>query len=613
MISRKIGKIIRGNATPFQIFSACILGSMVAFLPGLTQAPGMLVILFFALAILNANLTMALLVGLIAKLAAIALTPASFSVGRFLLDGPTSGLFQSAINAPVLALCGLEYYTVTGGLFLGVIFGIVAGFVVVRMLTALRKKMAALEEGSEMFKKLSSSKSSRLLTWIFLGPDAKKGSWDDLLQKKMGMPIRPLGIAFVGVLAVLIFVVVQFGKGPILTAALQDGLEKANGATVDLKEAQIDFGEGKLSITGLAVADASNLDFDILRAVNLEADIGTASILSKRMKLDRVVISSADHEIKRATRAYRVRPLPEISEPPAAKDGDSKTIDDYLNDAKIWKERLAKVKEWLEKMSGPEDGEGEAEAPSPENKEAFEDWLNRQVATAGYNGVKADHLLSDNPTFTIGELVIEKLNSSQFPGETIDINAKNLTTHPWLVKEEKAIVIKSSKDTLGATITLGGGPSASATNTFNFHFRGVPTDKVAGSLKLGGEQALSGGTMDIVSQGSWRRAGGLIVNLPVQVQLKNVNLNIPGAGQQSVSSLDIPIGIEGPLDNPRIKVESKAFASAVKNAAIDKGKTMLQEKAGEQLNKVLGDKKIPGEAGDLLKKGLGGLLGGKKP
>lgn len=604
MISRQIGKIVRGNATPFHIFSACILGSMVAFLPGFSQAPGMFVVLFFALAILNANLPMAVLVGLIAKLAAIALTPASFSVGRFLLDGPTSGLFQSAVNAPFLALCGLEYYTVTGGLMMGIIFGAVAGFVVVRMLTALRKKMAAMEEGSETFKKLSASKTSRILTWIVLGPDAKKGSWEDVLQKKMGMPVRPLGIALVALLAVLIFVVVQFGKGPILTAALQDGLEKANGATVDLKEAEMDFGEGKLTISGLAVADASNLDFDILRAATLEADIGTASILSKRMKLDRVVISNADHEVKRDTRAYRVGPPPKVSEPPPAKDGEGKTIDDYINDAKVWKERLAKVKEWIEKMSGPEDEEGGTGAPSPEDKESYEDWLNKQIQTAGYHGVRAEHLLTAAPTFTVGELVIDKLRAPQLPGETIDINAKNLSTHPWLLKEEKSIVIKSSKDTVGATIQLGG----SSTNAFSFHYRGLPTDQVAGSLKLGGEQALSGGTVDIVTQGSWRNAGGLVVDLPLQVRLNNVDLSLPGVGKQKVASLDIPIGIEGPLDNPRIKVESQAFAGAVKDAALAQGKQLLQERAGAELEKALGDKKLPGEAGNLLK----GLLGGGK-
>lgn len=615
MLSRQIGKIIRGNATPFQLFSACILGSMLAFMPGFGQAPGSILLIVFALIILNANLPMAVLVGLVAKLAAIALTPASFAVGRFLLDGPTSGLFQSAINAPVLALCGLEYYTVTGGLLMGVIFGIVAGFAMVRMLTALRKKMASLEEGSETFKKISGSPVSKILTWVVLGPDAKKGSWEEVMQKKVGLPVRPLGLVFVGLSALVIFLIVQFGKGPIMTNALQRGLEKANGAQVDLAHAEIDFKENKLTIDGLAVADSSNLDFDVLRAAKVEADIGTASLLAKRMKLDRVVISTADHNVKRDTTAYRVGPEPKISEPPPAKeDGTGKTIDDYLNDAKVWKERLAKAKEWFEKISGPKDESGEATPPSPEDQEAFEDWLKRQVEIAGYNGVRAEHLLTAAPTFTIGELVINELKTSQLPDETIDVEAKNLTTHPWLLDEEKSIVVKSSKDTLGANIQLGGSGSTNNANAFNFHYRGLPTDQVAGSLKLGGEQTLSGGTMDIVSNGSWRDENGLVVDLPLSVQLNNVNVALPGgAGQQMIESLSIPIGIEGPMDNPRIKVESKAFAEVVKQAALAKGKQLLKDKAGKELEKVLGDKaKLPGgleeKAGGLLK----GFLGGKK-
>lgn len=615
MISRQIGKIIRGNATPFQLFSACILGSMLAFMPGFGQAPGAILILIFALIVLNANLTMALLVGIVAKLAAIALTPASFAVGRFLLDGPTSGLLQTAINAPVLALCGLEYYTVTGGLLMGLLFGIVSGFALVRALTSLRKKMASLEEGSEMFKKLSGSTWSKLLTWIVLGGDAKKGSWDDVMQKKVEFPVRPLGIAFVVLAGLLIFLVVQFGKGPIMTAALQDGLEKANGATVDIGNAEMDFKENKLTLTGLAIADAANLDFDSLRAAKLEADIGTASLLSKRLKLDRVVISNADHQIKRDTRAYRVGPLPEVSEPPPAKDdGAGKTMDDYLNDAKVWKERLAKAKEWFEKISGPKDEDGNSQPPAPENKEAFEEWLARQIEIAGYNGVRAEHLLTAAPTFTIGELIIDNLKTAQLPDETIDIQAINLSTHPWLVNEEKSIVIKSSKDTVGATIQLGGRGTTNSGNAFNFHYRGLPTDQVAGSLKLGGEQALSGGTMDIVSNGSWRDANGLVVDLPLQVQLNNVNVTLPGgAGKQAIESLTIPIGIEGPMDNPRIKVESKAFAEIIKQAALAKGKQFLKDKAGKELEKVLGDKaKLPGGLGEKAGGLLNNFLGGKK-
>lgn len=610
MISRQIGKIIRGNATPFQLFAACVLACMLAFLPGITQAPGSVATLVFALIILNANLPLGVMVGVVAKLAAIALTPAAFALGRFLLDGPTSGLFETAINAPVLALFGFEYYTVTGGLALGAVFGIVSGLLIVRSLTAFRRKMATLEASSEAFKKLSDSKMAKLTTWLLLGGDAKKGSWEDVLNKKVGLPIRPLGVVFVVLAGILIFLVVQFGKGPIMTAVLRDGLEKANGATVDLENSEFDFQENKLSITGLAIADAANLDLDVLRAAKLEADIGTASLLSKRLLLERVVIDTAKHAAQRATRAYRVGPPPVVSEPPAPKPGaeEGKTIDDYIKEAKVWKERLAKVKEWLEKLSGPEGEKGQAEPPKPADKEAFEDWLKRRIEVAGYNGVRADHLITAAPTFTIGELVVNDLTVPQLPDEALEIKGLNLTTHPWLLNAEKSIQIKSAKDTLGANIQLGGQSATNNANGFRFHYRGLPTDQIAGSIKFGGEQALSGGTMDVSAAGSWKNSAGVVIDLPLQVHLNNVTVALPGgAGSQAIESLDIPIGLEGPLDNPRIKVESKAFADVVKQAALAKGKELIKEKVGTEIEKALGDKvKLPGGTKGLLDSFLGG-------
>ena len=68
MITRKIGKLLRGKATPFQLFAACILGSMIAFVPGFGQAPGLLLTLILCLIILNANLGVAALVGIGAKI-----------------------------------------------------------------------------------------------------------------------------------------------------------------------------------------------------------------------------------------------------------------------------------------------------------------------------------------------------------------------------------------------------------------------------------------------------------------------------------------------------------------------------------------------------------------
>src|SRR5688500_19277982 len=104
MISRSIGSILRGKGTPAQFMMACILGAALGFMPGFKQAPGLAICLTLLLVLLNANLFLAVTVGLLAKLAALALMPVSFAIGRFALDGPTQRLFKSMINAPALEI-----------------------------------------------------------------------------------------------------------------------------------------------------------------------------------------------------------------------------------------------------------------------------------------------------------------------------------------------------------------------------------------------------------------------------------------------------------------------------------------------------------------------------
>jgi uncharacterized protein (TIGR03546 family) len=127
LITRKFGKLVRGKATPFQILSACILGMLIGFIPGFQQAPGLLVFWIGCLIILNANLFLASLVGILGKLLLIALMPVVFAIGRFLLDGPATPIFESLANGPITAYFGLDYYVVPGGQILGLILGIAIG------------------------------------------------------------------------------------------------------------------------------------------------------------------------------------------------------------------------------------------------------------------------------------------------------------------------------------------------------------------------------------------------------------------------------------------------------------------------------------------------------
>jgi len=611
MITRKLGKILRGTATPFQLYSACILMSVVGFMPGIKQAPGSIIFILLALSILNANLVLGAFAGIAAKLLSLALMPLTFSVGRFLLDGPTQGLFKGLINAPVLALFGLEYYVGAGGWVVGAVFGAVFGFATVHGINTFRRKMADLDEASEKFKEFNSKAWVKACKFIFIGGAMKK-SYKEILDKQnwVGNPIRPMG-AVAAVLALIVLFCVQafFGE-QIMTAGLRSGLEQANGATVDVESAEMDLKENKLLVNGLAMADPNALETDLLRAANLEADISGANLLRKRIQLDRVVITDASTGEKRRVpgRLVGKRSEPSTSEPDASGDG-AKGIDDYMEDAKKWKERLRQVRDWLEKMSGPEQQEG---GPADET---LQERLEREIAELGYRRVRASHLIDGSPTVVVSELIINGMRVPQLAGETLDIKANNLSTQPWLMAGAPAIVAHSSSNSLALNLVMGESAATQSENIFDLKFNGLETDTVASGLKLGGEQTLSGGTMDLLMKGSWKTAGGVSVNLPLDVTLHNAKLNIPQLKNAVVESLTIPIGIEGPLDQPRIRTDTRQFADALAKAGVNAAKTEVTDRAMKELNKQL-DGKLPAglgeDVGGAAKGLIDGLFGGKK-
>ena len=98
VVTRKFGKLIRKRVTPFQIFSASILGMLIGFIPGFQQAHKLLISWIGCHINLNANLFLAGLVGILGKLLLIALMPEAFTICRFLLEGPTNPLFASFGN-----------------------------------------------------------------------------------------------------------------------------------------------------------------------------------------------------------------------------------------------------------------------------------------------------------------------------------------------------------------------------------------------------------------------------------------------------------------------------------------------------------------------------------
>jgi len=596
-LTRKIGKILRGNSTPFQLIMACVLGVMLGFVPGFSEAPGLLIALTFALIVINANLVLAALVGVVAKLVALPLVPLAYYTGTFLLDGPAQGLFKTFVNSPVLAFFGLEYYTVTGGQFLGLILGLVIGVLLSFGMTSFRKKMADLEKSSEKFQTYSSKFWVRALVWIILGGGDSKESWDDFLAKKVGNPIRLLGIVFIVLIGSLLYILSIFFKGPILTATLQAGLERINGATVEVKDAEVDFKVNRLTVTGLVVADATNLEYDLIRADKVEADIDTSDLLRKRVRLDKVHLVDATHGEKRAYQAVQVGPQPKVSDPLQPLEPDDKTIEDYVVDSAEWKEKLAKLKDWIEQASGIKDKVGDQIAQLPDGVKEKK----AAVRRPDYFYDRALHLLEESPSFTVGELLAEEVHVPFLETETLNIRCKNLSSHPHLVKEDKEVSISSSKGILGMSLFLGGPSGRDDRYEIAFFYKGLPVDEVLSGIKMGGSPPLQGGTIDISTDGNWKsQEGEMYVHLPVTVLVKGTTVAIPKLGQTQLDSFVLPVNIFGPLDNPRINVDTQAFT----NFLLDAGKSVLQKKITSEIQKQIGGN-LPG---NLLTEGLQGLI-----
>jgi uncharacterized protein (TIGR03546 family) len=586
---RNIGSLLRGTATPFQVMAACVLGAMLGFVPGVAQGAGLTLVLLMLLVVLNANLGVAALAGLAGKALSLALLPVSFATGRALMDGPAQGIFRAIINAPVLALFGFDYYATTGGAVLGLVCGVAMGAGLCALIGAFRKRMAAMEESSPRFIEFSRRWWARVLVFLLLGRGHGRATYAQLLQQRVGKPIRTSGAALAVLVAIAIVIVFQFASAPIVTAWLKAGLERANGATVDLERATLDLASGRLTVEGLAMADPNDLGTDLLHAARLEADVSATDLLRKRVAIDRLEVVDAQNGQPRRFPGRLVGPPPRPAGETGLRLPDGRELEAYLRDAARWKERLAQARRWLEPVA-----RGEAQP----GKETLEQRLARQVSQHGYSRVRAEQLIEGAPTFAVYELLVQGVRSASLVGETLTVRGENLSTQPWLLERPPRLAVSSSKGTLELDARLGA--EADGTGRIELHFRNLSGDEVGQALAVGGTPPFSGGTIDVDSSG---RLDGGSVDLPLRVTLRRCTLSLPGAAAQAVESLVVTLAVRGPLDDPRVLLDEEALARALAEAGASKLAERLRGEGASALEKAAG------EAPEGLRDQLKGILG----
>ena len=597
-IIRKIAKTLRGQAKPYQIISAAVLGSLIGFAPPIGQAPLYIIGVILLLAILNANLFIATFTAMICKLLALALTPISFELGLMLIDGPLQPLFKLLANGPVTAWMGFEYYITAGGTVLGTFIGVALGVGYIKLISSFRKKMAKLEADSEKYADWMSKRTVRIVMWVLFGGKAKQTYTELADQKKIGNPVRPLGVVFAVLVVGLLIILQQFASGPIVTNLLKAQLEQFHGATVDIDGIELDLAAGSLTVNRLAMADPDNLDTDLIRANQLSAKLSTSDLLSKRFTIDYIIIDDAVQGAKRDKPGVLIGKRPK----PPEKPEEGKSIEDYFDKAKVWKDRLDTFRDWMRKVQGPPKEEDAKQDPSV--KDRLREW----ARLYGYDKVKAAHLIEGSPSVLVKDAKINKLRATWPNEETLDIHMTNFSTNPGLVKQSPRITVKSSGSTFDLDTTIAPNARPDEASKLLLTLRNQSIDETLDGFELPSSVTLKGGTWQTGINGSWSDLDGL--DLPMTLVLQDTNF-VMGGSQAPVEQFPVAIGIVGSLDNPGLTVDTDALLASMKDVGGQLVTSYLKNAGTEKIKEVIGDRLGDG-LGDGLGSAVEGILGGNK-
>lgn len=532
---------------------------------GFTQAPGLILFLITLALVLDANVAILGLTLLIGKLVSIPLLSVSYSVGETLLGtGPDGGLlsgpFRWLINSPATAWFGFQYYSVTGGVALGLILGLLFGFGWWRAIDGTRRKLADLDENSDRWREITSKPLVRLVTWALLGKGkGKKKSWDEINERARARkrPVRLTGfLAVVVLFAGLGFAHNYFG-GTWFERTARVGMTQWNGATADLGRARLDLIDGHLTMSDLALADERDLETDTFRAKNLDFDLSTGSLLERRVVIERLAVTEAESGSRRETPGARLGSEDESGgaggpggpAPDPVPEGEEKStrgLEELLDDVEIWRERLETAEVWIDRLFS------DSEPASETEREASADLY-------GLATIVAEHLLDKEPTVLIQDLRIEDFTARAFGGIRWDLTGSNLSSNPALVGEPARLAITSEDGHNAIRLERG----ADGLIGIACDFRELPLAMLKEQMPW---LPLEGGLIDFSLDGSLGvTEEGFRLDLPLGIEVRNTTMTL-GSTSAQFESLRIPAEVHGPLTALSFHVNSDELLRRLQDA-----------------------------------------------
>jgi len=292
---KKILRILKSNLSPNQIALAFSLG-VFAGLPPM----GLHILIPCTLALLLRCSFRSFLISMgLFKLLSLAMAPAGFALGKWLLD--TSRGFDTfwrwLVHQPVLAAMGYSRYLLLGSLVISFAIAVPV-FLLVRWAVArYRTSFASWVSGWRMSEWMRERRGIGIARRFLAGGEAKyetkappRGLFRTVRREMLiGLPI------VYGVCYLLAALIVPFFAGTLTTSTASWVV----GSEVAVEDTSFNLFTGGLRLSSLRVQDPQQLDENLVAIPSIELDVGMLNLLSKRVVFNRVVISDASLHVKR--------------------------------------------------------------------------------------------------------------------------------------------------------------------------------------------------------------------------------------------------------------------------------------------------------------------------
>jgi hypothetical protein len=391
-------------------------------------------------------------------------------------------------------------------------------------------------------------------------------------------------------------------------------LSRLNGAEVNLETLKLSILNGEASVSGIQVTDANNPGNNQIAVENISADASVYDLTLGKVVLDKVRLSDIQFDQKRQTPGKVIETKseePKVFDPCEYKVAieDISKLEKYLENAKAVKEWLQKARKWL-----PDPNDKEGEAPVEKAPIKYLDYL---IARAN---------VPTSARFLARDVLLEKVGIKSPVFGSSNISIENINDAPSATALPIKLQVKSNDTPLEMNMIFDYS-SGKKVPKVTGNFTRLDLSKLQSNLSSGAGLTFTSGLASGQFNGSITSES---IDLTVDIEIQNMQASsqgdgILGLGGQTTSEafkilkdLKTTIKIVGPTTEPRLVFDTHGLQDSIKQALVKAGKEKLAGEIDKQVEKQLGDKvpeelkDVIKEPKDLIKKGLGGLLGGKE-